>query len=208
MVVALAVGEGVAMIEKERLGTHPSDITCFVIFLFEAAIHHCAELATDRHGCCVLQKCLQHLDGGQKHRLMSEITSNALSLSQDPFGNYVVQFIIDQGVQWATADVLDQLEGSYGHLSMQKYSSNVVEKCLKSAGPDHLAGIIQELINSPQLGEILQDPFGNYVVQSALNESEGAAIRVALVESIRPHVPALRSSPFGKKVLSNSSLKK
>lgn len=55
-------------------------------FLFEAATAHCVDLATDRHGCCVLQKCLQHSGGEQKHRLISEITSNALLLSQDPFG--------------------------------------------------------------------------------------------------------------------------
>lgn len=61
-------------------------------FLFEAAITNCVELATDRHGCCVLQKCLSQSDGGQRHRLIYEITSNALVLSQDPFG-YVNSFI-------------------------------------------------------------------------------------------------------------------
>lgn len=55
-------------------------------FLFEAAITNCVELASDRHGCCVLQKCLSQSDGGQRHRLIYEIASNALVLSQDPFG--------------------------------------------------------------------------------------------------------------------------
>lgn len=55
-------------------------------FLFEAATANCVELATDRHGCCVLQKCLSHSDGEQRRRLVCEITSNSLILSQDPFG--------------------------------------------------------------------------------------------------------------------------
>lgn len=55
-------------------------------FLFEAAITHCVDLATDRHGCCVLQKCLGYSEGEQKQHLVSEIASNALLLSQDPFG--------------------------------------------------------------------------------------------------------------------------
>lgn len=64
------------------------DTTFFFVlqFLFEAAITNCVELATDRHGCCVLQKCLSQSDGGQRHRLIYEITCNALVLSQDPFG--------------------------------------------------------------------------------------------------------------------------
>lgn len=68
--------------------------------------------------------------------------------------------------------MLNQLDGNYGYLSMQKYSSNVVEKCLKFAGENSRARIIQELIQHPHLGQILQDPYGNYVAQSALAESK------------------------------------
>uniref|UniRef100_A0A5B6YK23 PUM-HD domain-containing protein n=2 Tax=Davidia involucrata TaxID=16924 RepID=A0A5B6YK23_DAVIN len=176
-------------------------------FLFEAATVTCLELATDRHGCCVLQKCLSHSDGEQRRRLICEITSNALILSQDPFGNYVVQYVFGIHVPWATVDILDQLEGNYGDLSMQKYSSNVVEKCLKYAGEERRPCIIQELINNPRLDQIMQDPYGNYVIQAALNYSKGA-LHAALVEAIRPHVPVLRTSPYGKKVLSSNILKK
>ncbi|KAF8395983.1 hypothetical protein HHK36_017594 [Tetracentron sinense] len=175
-------------------------------FLFEAATVHCVELATDKHGCCVLQKCLSHSDGEQKCHLISEIASNALILSQDPFGNYVVQYVFELRIPWATAEVLNQLEGHYGYLSIQKYSSNVVEKCLKYA-EERRPRIIQELINNSRLDQILQDPFGNYVIQAALNNSKGS-LHVALVEAIRPHVATLRTSPYGKKVLSTNSLKK
>lgn len=57
-------------------------------FLFEAAINHCVDLATDRHGCCVLQKCLSHSEGELRRHLVCEVTSKALILSQDPFGYY------------------------------------------------------------------------------------------------------------------------
>ncbi|WJZ88413.1 hypothetical protein VitviT2T_007714 [Vitis vinifera] len=174
-------------------------------FLFEAAITNCVELATDRHGCCVLQKCLGHSAVEQRDRIIYEITSNALILSQDPFGNYVVQYVFE--FPWAIVDILDQLEGNYGDLSLQKYSSNVVEKCLQHAGDEHRHCIIQELINNPRIDQIMQDPYGNYVIQAALNNSKGA-IHAALIEVIRSHVHVLRTSPYGKKVLSCTSLKK
>ncbi|KAJ8760127.1 hypothetical protein K2173_010983 [Erythroxylum novogranatense] len=176
-------------------------------FLFEATTTNCVELATDRHGCCVLQKCLGHSDGEQRCRLVCEIISNALILSQDPFGNYVVQFVLELQLPWATEDILHQLEGNYGDLSMQKYSSNVVEKCLKYAGDLSRARIIGELINNRRLDQVMQDPYGNYVVQAALQLSKGP-LHDALVDTIKSLVPVLRTSPYGKKVLSSNSLKK
>lgn len=89
---------------------------------------------------------------------------------------------------------------------MQKFSSNVVEKCLKLSGDEARARLIYELINSSQLGQLLQDPYANYVVQCALAVSKGA-VHAALVEAIRPNLPALRSSPFAKRILSRANLK-
>lgn len=83
-----------------------------------------------------------------------------------------MQFIFEIHAPWATADILDQLEGNYGDLSMQKYSSNVVEKCLKYAGEERRSCIIKELVNNPRLDQIMQDPYGNYVIQAALNNSK------------------------------------
>lgn len=176
-------------------------------FLFDAAAAHCVEIATHRHGCCVLQRCIDHSVGAQKECLVAEIAANALVLSQDPFGNYVVQYVLDLGMPWVIADVVGQLNGNYEHLSMQKFSSNVVERCLKISGEEERAHIVQELIKSSRLGQLLQDPFANYVVQCALTVSKGS-LHSALVDAIRPHLPALRSSPFGKRILSRTNLKK
>ncbi|XP_050137798.1 pumilio homolog 12-like isoform X1 [Malus sylvestris] len=194
-------------------------------FLFAAATTNCVELATDRHGCCVLQKCLNHSDAEQRNRLICEITSNALILSQDPFGNYVVQFVFELQLPWATVHILDQLEGNYGDLSVQKYSSNVVEKSLKYADEERRTRIIQELIENPRLDQVMQDPYGNYVVQAALSQSkrwgfsmlvllkfsllfEQGILHSKLVDAIKPHVSVLRTSPYGKKILSSNILKK
>ncbi|CAH2069734.1 unnamed protein product [Thlaspi arvense] len=176
-------------------------------FLFEAAITHCVEIATDRHGCCVLQICLENSEGEQKDRLVSEIASHALLLSQDPFGNYVLQKVFDLHLQWAINEILEQLEGSYTELSMQKCSSNVVEKCLKLADDKHRARIVRELINYGRLDQVMLDPYGNYVIQAALRQSKGN-LHGLLVDAIKLHISSLRTNPYGKKVLSALSSKK
>lgn len=62
-------------------------------FIFDAVGTHCVTVGTHRHGCCVLQRCIDHASGAQKGKLIQSITSNAFALVQDPFGNYVVQYI-------------------------------------------------------------------------------------------------------------------
>lgn len=62
-------------------------------------------------------------------------------------------------------------KGHFVQLSMQKFSSHVVEKCL-----EHFEGsrstIIHELISVSCFEHLLQDPYANYVIQSALAFTE------------------------------------
>lgn len=54
--------------------------------------------------------------------------------AQDAFGNYVVQYVLELGHQEACARVLSVLKGHFPELAVQKFSSNVVERCLKLGG--------------------------------------------------------------------------
>ena len=76
--------------------------------------------------------------------------------SDSPPGSLMqVQYVLNLGLPWASALVMTRLGGSIAELSMQKFSSNVVEKCLKlGEGPELeecLAAIVRELTNSPTL---------------------------------------------------------
>ena len=78
---------------------------------------------------------------------------------QDPFGNYVVQYVLELGHVEATATIMRQLYGQYPELAQQKFSSNVVEKCLKLGGPglaECRERVIRELMVSPLLPRLLQ----------------------------------------------------
>ena len=80
-------------------------------------------------------------------------------VSQDPFGNYVVQYVLELGHVEATATIMRQLYGQYPELAQQKFSSNVVEKCLKLGGPglaECRERVIRELMVSPLLPRLLQ----------------------------------------------------
>lgn len=63
-------------------------------------------------------------------QLVTEITYHALTLVQDPFGNYVVQYVLDLGEPRFSDGLIRRFIGHVCALSVQKFSSNVMEKVI------------------------------------------------------------------------------
>ncbi|MCO5567922.1 hypothetical protein L7F22_021618 [Adiantum nelumboides] len=173
--------------------------------LYDAIISNSEEIASDQHGCLVLQRCLEFGSRYQTKQLIDAISANAVGLSQHPFGNYVVQHIFHLNLPWASKMVIFQLKGKFAELAMQKCSSNVVEKCLKVADEEDQAGIVKELMEPSVFYMLLDHPFANYVIQSALEVTQGS-LHTSLVQAILPCVPELRNSTYGKRIISCSYL--
>ncbi|KAL8969753.1 MAG: hypothetical protein Q9183_001844 [Haloplaca sp. 2 TL-2023] len=170
-------------------------------FIFDAVGLNCVVVGTHRHGCCVLQRCIDHASGHQKAQLIAQITANAFSLVQDPFGNYVLQYIVDLQEAAFTNPLCYSFQGSIPMLSKQKFSSNVVEKCLRGAEPAVARMMIGEMLDSAQLEKMLRDSFANYVVQTALDYADPET-KSHLVEAIRPILPSIRQTPYGRRIQS------
>ncbi|RLN42155.1 hypothetical protein C2845_PM01G05890 [Panicum miliaceum] len=168
-------------------------------FIYEAAAANCFDMAIHRHGCCVLQRCISSARDPYQAKLIVEICARGFELAQDPFGNYVVQFVLNLKIPSANAHLASQFEGGYVYLSKQKVSSNVVEKCLKIFPDDAKAVIVSELLNGSHFEQLLQDPYANYVIYTALLNTRGHHHN-ALVEAIRPHEDAIRTSPCCKRI--------
>ncbi|XP_058080699.1 putative pumilio homolog 8, chloroplastic [Magnolia sinica] len=200
--VVSAIAPDASILTNDVNGHHVM-LYCFKNFkehtehLTNAMLDHCVDVATNRHGCCVIQRCLEHTHGEQREQLASEITENALFLSENQFGNYVVQYLVEMKIPRFTTNVIRQLQGNFAHLSLQKFSSNVVEKCLKESSEEEAALVIRELL--PIAATLLQHCYGNYVMQSAFFVSKGP-IRDTIIDLVRKHFPVLRSHPFGKNV--------
>ncbi|XP_062203400.1 putative pumilio homolog 7, chloroplastic [Phragmites australis] len=175
--------------------------------IFDAAAVRCLDIGMQSHGCCVLQRCIARSRGEHREKLVAAIACNGFELAQDAYGNYVVQYVIDLKIPNANSSLAQQFECNYIHLSMQKFSSNVVEKCLKVFKEADKAKIILELLTTPHLEQLLQHPYANYVIYSALQNSKGS-LHSALTNAIRPHVELLRTSPYCKRIYSRALLKK
>jgi len=168
-------------------------------FIYDAVAAKCVDVSTHRHGCCVLQRCIDHASDEQRLQLVQQITMYSLTLVQDPFGNYVVQYVLDLNDSAYTESVTHQFLGHVCELSTQKFSSNVMEKCIRVTEPSLRKQLVSELIESAGLEALLRDSFANYVVQTCLDYAEPTQ-RAQLVECIRPILPSIRNTPYGKRI--------
>lgn len=169
-------------------------------FIFDAVGIHCIDVGTHRHGCCVLQRCIDHASGDQKAWLIRQISDNAHRLVQDPFGNYVVQYILDLNEPAYTEPLVMMFQGSVSALSRQKFSSNVIEKCLRCAQEPSKDMLVGEMLQSSEIGKLVRDQYSNYVIQTALDYARPHT-RQRLVDAIRPMIPEIRNTPYGRRIL-------
>ncbi|PON91063.1 Coatomer beta subunit [Trema orientale] len=154
--------------------------------LFNVLANHCIQVATDKTGCCVLQLCVEYSRGEVREHFLAEIIANAILLAEDRYG---------------------QLEGNYVSLSFNKFGSNVVEKCLKESDEIRANKIVGELLRDAKFAMLLVDPYGNYVIQSALLVSKGL-VRQTLTKHIEMKSQMMRSNLYGKKILASLEKRK
>lgn len=112
-----------------------------------------------------------------------------------------MQYILDLNDNRFSDAVIRQFTGNVCALSVQKFSSNVIEKCIRVAEHSTRKMLIEELLNRTRLEKLLRDSFGNYCVQTALDYAEPNQ-RALLVEGIRPILPLIRNTPYGKRIQS------
>lgn len=96
-----------------------------------------------------------------------------------------MQFILGLRLPQYTTDIIRQLQGNFVYLAMNKYGSNVVEKCLKESTDDQISEVINELVYSKDFLMLLQDQYGNYVAQSAIGVAKVYICRTLFCNKVR-----------------------
>ncbi|CAK7893960.1 pumilio homology domain family member 4 [[Candida] anglica] len=168
-------------------------------FIFDTASLHCNEIATHRHGCCVLQRCLDHGNAKQRQQLSFKVAENATNLSLDPFGNYVVQYVLSRGDEESIKNILQHIKLNVISLSLHKFGSNVIEKSLRiNKLTDSLVEVL--LLNKERFSEMLNDAYGNYVLQTSL-EVANAEDLAKLSGALHPLLPNIKNTPHGRRIM-------
>ena len=181
--------------------------------MIHAVTANTKDVSMHRHGCCVVQRCLDATDAtanipeDQKEqsakdraKLVCEIAANAFVLMQNAYGNYVIQYLVEHGTDNDRDLVMRFVVGNTAELAQQKYSSNVVEKCLAKASPEICDQMMAEIADPEVIQDLLYHRFANYVVQRALKQAT-AVQRTMLIDAIRPFVGGLGANAGGRRIL-------
>mmetsp|Transcript_31865 Transcript_31865/g.31580 ORF Transcript_31865/g.31580 Transcript_31865/m.31580 type:complete len:377 (-) Transcript_31865:18-1148(-) len=128
-------------------------------FIIRELLGHIKEIAIDKLGLCVIKKCIGNSE------VYRELLSNAHILVQDPYGNYAIQQTLDLWGEASHEVLANKFKGKVAQLCIQKYASNVMEKCMHF---EYLReALAAELLNEEKMKMVLNCAYGCYVVKSA-----------------------------------------
>lgn len=168
-------------------------------FIYEAVAADCVSIAKNKQGCCVLQRCLEYASPRQKKALVDQVLSGCLHIVQDPFGNYVLQYVLEAHDNKINDTIALAFLPHLVHLCINKFSSNVMEKVLRGATQPVQEMYVEEMCNPEIISRLIQDDFGNYVLQTALSINAPTQAE-QLVNAIRPFMPLIKNAPYAKKL--------
>mmetsp|Transcript_20924 Transcript_20924/g.52392 ORF Transcript_20924/g.52392 Transcript_20924/m.52392 type:complete len:886 (-) Transcript_20924:261-2918(-) len=179
-------------------GTHVVQrlLLCFVPpctdWIYRPVVDSLVEIAHHPYGLCVLKKCISQAKAPGHHHdmLLAQLANNALDLVQSPYGNYAVQHALDEWGGSRCTPIFKTLQGRMMQLSIQKFSSNVVEKLFCAATPEFRMLFISELIESEKMSVLVNSNYGHYVVKRALQLAELPQVRM-LLEAIHGNIGQL-----------------
>lgn len=78
--------------------------------LFNEVYKNFIALCKDKHGCCVIQKCIDLGSPEQKNKLLELSNINCSNLISDQFGNYVIQFVVSLNLKIVNSKVCEVLK--------------------------------------------------------------------------------------------------
>jgi len=157
--------QGVHVIEKM--------LTCYsedeLDWLYDSILSQFMTLANNVNGLCLTKKIIVHAKKETTVRkIQQKLAENAITLVQNSYGNYSIQTTFENWDYSLTVPIIKQFFGKMCALSMQKFSSNVIEKCLERGGEVVLSKFINEVFTNNKIADLMKNNYGNYVVQKAL----------------------------------------
>jgi hypothetical protein len=143
----------------------------YISFIYSYIYDNFLKLAYNSNGICTIKKLLALT---QEHYLHNKIKiiiiNNSYDLIQHPYGNFVIQGIVESWRDYR--DIINLYKNKFFELSLEKYASNVIERFIEK-DEEILNEYIDEIVKTDRTYEVMKSSYGNYVIQKALKISNG-----------------------------------
>ena len=147
----------------------------YLIYISNFILENFVFLVNNSNGLCIVKKeiLLEYKNKNDNFKKLKKlIIENSIILIQNPFGNYALQMAIDNWEINDLQEIFSTFKGRYVFLSIQKYSSNVIERCIEKS-EEFLTNFIYEISNdNNSIKLLMKNNYGNYVIQTALKVSK------------------------------------
>merc|ERR1719424_22581 len=106
------------------------------------------------YGCRVIQRLIEHCKEDQMAPILEEVLKVVPELSDDQYGNYVIQHVLSHGRNSDKQRIIAVVKANILLLAQKKCASNVVEKCFEIAATEEFLlperpGLIACVIGEP-----------------------------------------------------------
>jgi len=151
---------------------------------------HVSDLASTQLGLLVIKATISAAEHTDKDLLKRKLLESCTMLVQDSFGNIAIQYMLEQWSWGYCQEIMACVKGRAVQLSLQKFSSNFIERCLELANEQHREVILTELANPHRLRDLLDNKFGLFVLKKAIRVG-GAEFKADLKRAVRTLPPGL-----------------
>ena len=138
--------------------------------LNEIILQNFSKLCLDVNGICLVKNFIRTNTIENDKQLMNIIvTNNFVLLAQSPFGNYAIQFLLEKLNSNELNELFGVLNENIYKLSLQQFSSNVVEKALEKMDEITREKILDKLFFQGKFIILLKNKFGKFVISKAVS---------------------------------------
>ena len=104
-----------------------------------------------------------------KKRINEIVINNFVILSESPFGNYGVQYLMEIWDENDLKDIKDKILENIYELSLQQFSSNVIEKAIETFSVESREKILKKLCFEDNfIVNLINNKFGKFVLNKAI----------------------------------------
>ena len=178
----------ISQLSFDPYGSHVIEkiISCFeeeyISFIYKYIIDNFLILAYDPNGICIVKKIVSFTHKVKLHEKIKNIVKeNSMEIIKHAYGNFIIQSIIENWDLNEIKEIINLYINSLIDLSMEKFASNVIERCIEKDS-DILLRFINDLVNSNRISEVMKDNYGNFVVQKTLKLASGYSKNILIME--------------------------
>ena len=174
--------------------------------IFLAGIKNIINLSKHQYGCRVIQRLFKYCNDKQINQMLKEIYLCINELIIDQYGNYVIQYILENNRKNNELnEIYQSLKGHIYDYSFHKFASNVIEKALSYGDEKQKNEIIKEIMlleekKNDVIISLVQDKFGNYVIQKIMEYSDPIT-KQKIIQEILKKENLVRNEGFSKHVI-------